>query len=42
MMPGKVVLAKEVKRQAPRVKYRNMEITDSGITAHFQTAGPMM
>jgi len=42
IMPGVVALAKQAKRRNPRVKYRNMEITENGISARFQTAGPMM
>jgi hypothetical protein len=34
--------AKQIKRQAPKVKYRNMEITETGVRAQWQTAGPMM
>ena len=34
--------AKQLKRQYPRAKYRNMEITDTGVRGQWQTAGPMM
>jgi hypothetical protein len=37
-----ITQAKAVKRQCPRVKYRNIEITDSGVTGYWTTAGPTM
>ena len=42
LMPTVLMLAKQAKRQVPRVKYRNMKITEAGISAQWQTAGPMM
>lgn len=42
LMPSVLALAKQLKRQCPRVKYRNMQITKTGITGQYQTAGPMM
>jgi hypothetical protein len=38
---GLLALAMQAKRLAPRAKYRNMEITKSGISANWQTAGSM-
>jgi hypothetical protein len=40
LMPGKLALAKEVKAKCPRVKYRNMELTDSGLRGYPSGAGP--
>jgi len=37
-----VALAKQAKRLAPRAKYRNMVITETGVRAEWQTAGPLM
>lgn len=42
IMPRVLALAKQAKRQAPKAKYRNMEITANGIRAQWQSAGPMM
>jgi hypothetical protein len=42
LMPSRLVLAKQLKRQKPRIKYRNMEVTETGIRGNYQTAGPMM
>lgn len=42
LIPGKLMLAKELKRKCPRVKYRNVEMTETGVRGHWQTAGPMM
>jgi hypothetical protein len=42
MMPRVLALAKQVKRQCPRAKYRHMEITNTGIRGQWQSAGPMM
>ena len=42
LMPRVLMQAKEVKRKCSKVKYRNMEITETGLRASWQTAGPMM
>jgi hypothetical protein len=42
LVPRALMIAKQVKRQCPRVKYRNMEITETGVRGQWQTAGPMM
>ena len=42
LMPRAVMLAKQLKGRCPRAKYRNMELTKTGIAAPTQTAGPMM
>jgi hypothetical protein len=42
MMPLVILLAKQLKQQCPRIKYRNVTITDSGVRAEMQSAGPMM
>ena len=42
LMPRVLVQAKQMKRKAPRAKYRFMEITETGVIAQWQTAGPMM
>lgn len=34
-LPGYVLLAKQLKREYPRVKYRNMVITQTGIAGQF-------
>ena len=34
--------AKQLHRQRPEYKYRNMEITENGVTGHWTTAGPTM
>jgi hypothetical protein len=42
LLPQALSLAKELKRRAPQYKYRNMEITETGICGNRQSAGPMM
>ena len=42
LMPQVLGLAKELKRRYPRVKYRNIRITENGVSGSYQTAGPMM
>lgn len=37
-----LILAKELHQKYPKYKYRNMEITERGITGHWTTAGPTM
>ena len=41
-LPGALRLAKVLKQKCPRVKYRNVEITENGVRGHWQTAGPTM
>lgn len=41
-MPGTMHLAKELKRRCPKVKYRNMEITETGVSGSYQAVGPKM
>ncbi len=42
MMPRVLALAKQLHRQRPQYKYRNMEVTETGITGYWTTAGPTM
>lgn len=42
MMPRVLALAKQLHRRHPKYKYRNMEITDGGVTGYWTTAGPTM
>lgn len=42
LMPRVLAQAKLLHDRCPRVKYRNIEITETGLTGHYQTAGPMM
>lgn len=43
LMPGVIAIAKQLKRKEPRIKYRNMEITDyDKLAGYWTTAGPMM
>jgi hypothetical protein len=42
LMPRTMNLAKELHRQHPKYKYRNMEITDNGVTGYWTPAGPTM
>jgi hypothetical protein len=42
LMPRTMNLAKELKQRYPRVKYRNITITDNGVSGSYQTAGPAM
>jgi hypothetical protein len=42
LMPRVLAQAKQLKTQEPKVKYRFMEITQTGVIAQWQTAGPMM
>ena len=42
LIPRALELAKELKRRCPRVKYRNMEITENGLTGRYQSVGPDM
>ena len=42
LMPRVLAQAKQVKRLAPRAKYRFMEITEDGVRGQWQSAGPMM
>ena len=39
-MPGVILLAKQVKAKLPRVKYRNMKITETGISAQRERNDP--
>jgi len=46
-MPSVLQMAKQLKQQKPRLKYRNMQVTridgtNVTLTGNFQTAGPMM
>jgi hypothetical protein len=42
LMPRVLAQAKGLHRKQPKLKYRNMEITDNGVTAWWTTAGPTM
>jgi hypothetical protein len=42
LMPQALDGAKELHRQHPKVKYRNMKITDKGVTGYWTPAGPTM
>src|SRR4051812_24410309 len=42
VVPRALMLAKQLHRQQPRYKYRNMEITEKGVTGYWTTAGPTM
>ena len=42
LMPRTLKLAKELKWKRPKIKYRNIEITEKGIIATYQTVGPLM
>jgi hypothetical protein len=42
LMPRVLAQARELKRRYPRLKYRNMVITATGVTGEFQTSGPKM
>jgi hypothetical protein len=42
LMPRVLAQAKQLKREAPKAKYRFMEITQNGVAAQWQNAGPMM
>src|SRR5687768_11662348 len=42
LMPRAVSLARELKRKCPRVKYRNIKVTETGVRGSWQTAGPEM
>ena len=42
LMPQVLFLAKQLHRQHPKYKYRNIEITDHGVTGHWTPAGPTM
>lgn len=42
LMPQTMNLAKELHRQHPKYKYRNMEITNTGLRGWWTTAGPTM
>ena len=42
LMPRVLQQAKQLKRAYPRLKYRNMVITETGVTGEYQTAGPKM
>jgi len=42
LLPGVLALAKELKRRCSRIKYRNMAITDTGLTGYYTSAGPTM
>jgi len=42
LMPQKVALAKDLHLKRPKIKYRNMEITDNGVVGYWTTAGPTM
>jgi hypothetical protein len=40
MMTRVLQLAKQLKRACPKVKYRNIEITNKGITGYWRSVGP--
>jgi hypothetical protein len=42
MMPRVLAMAKQVKAQCRKMKYRNIEITETGVRGNWQSAGPMM
>lgn len=42
LLPQALALAKQLHRQHPKYKYRNIEITANGVTGHWTTAGPTM
>ena len=42
LLPLVLWQARKLKQAFPRVKYRNMEITERGLSGKWQTAGPMM
>jgi hypothetical protein len=42
LVPGTLYLAKQLHRQHPKYKYRNIEITETGVTGHWTPAGPTM
>ena len=42
LMPRVLMQAKQVKRQVPRVKYRNIEIANTGVRGVWTSAGPTM
>jgi hypothetical protein len=42
LMPRVLAQARLLKRHCPKLKYRNMLITATGVTGQWQTAGPMM
>jgi hypothetical protein len=42
LMPRVLAQAKQLKRHCPKLKYRNMVITDTGVTGQWQSAGPKM
>jgi hypothetical protein len=42
IMPAVLRLAKYLKQQCPRIKYRNILITETGVRGVFQTPGPRM
>jgi hypothetical protein len=40
LMPRVLDMAKQVKRQRPRMRYRNVEITDNGLKVYLPVSGP--
>jgi hypothetical protein len=42
IVPRALSLARQLHRQHPKYKYRNMEITERGVTGYWTTAGPTM
>jgi hypothetical protein len=42
IIPGVLGLAKQLHRQHPKYKYRNMEITERGVTGYWTIAGAEM
>jgi len=42
LMPQALELAKQLHAKYPKYKYRNMEITETGIRGYWTTAGPTM
>ena len=39
LMPSVLAAAKQLKRQCPRLKYRNMKITNTGVTGELHSYG---
>jgi hypothetical protein len=42
LMPQALALAKQLHRQHPKYKYRNIEILENGVRTNWTTAGPAM
>lgn len=40
LLPGAISVGKQIKRQKPQMRFRNLEITETGVTVYLPGCGP--